>query len=350
MKKILLVSDVKGWGGWVRGEYIKKHLSDEFHFNLVDENEFKRIECLTNPNIFTDYDFHNFKNNKSNDKDFFDINLFMDYFRSKKKENSYDLYYFLFHTMMIKKSVKRLVRQGKNIVTIVTGFPTVKPCFKNDNGTISDEQKFRNHVKKCKAIFANNIKSLDDLNQVKPNHVPSYYCPRGVDENVFFPMDLPKKKFTVAYVGKPVPEKGLEQFIKPACQIIGANLIINDRNFTNALSPNEMREFYNQADVYVVASIIDGTPNPALEAAACGVPIISNAIGNMPEFIRHGVNGFLIQERDIDKYANLIGKLMNNKEKRIQMGKEARKTVLKEWTWEKVLENERRAFREILNG
>ena len=135
----------------------------------------------------------------------------------------------------------------------------------------------------------------------------TFYAPRGVDPDVFYPEKEfeEKKDFVVAYVGKPVYQKGLPDYIKPACDIAGVDLIINDRNYTNALSPNEMRKFYNQADVYIVASTIDGTPNPALEAASCGKPVISNMIGNMPEFIEDGVNGFLV-DMNVNEYVNKI--------------------------------------------
>ena len=59
----------------------------------------------------------------------------------------------------------------------------------------------------------------------------------------------------------------------------------------------EMVEFYHSLDVYVCASRSEGTPNPCLEAAACGLPVITTAVGNMPELIRDGHNGFLVERR-----------------------------------------------------
>ena len=350
-KKILLVSDVKGWGGWVRGQYIMRHLSNEFEFTLVDDPGFKKLEQVSNKDCFTMKDVQMFRN-QSTDKESLNFEMFKKFYIRRKRDMNFDLYYFLFHTMLIKKNVKRLLNSPQKVATIVTGYPTIKPCFdRKGGGTSVGQNNFLQLARKCKAIFANNLKSLEDLNRiVKDENIKTFYCPRGVDENVFFPTDNgfdPNKEFTVAYVGKPVPEKGLKEYIEPACQTIGAKLIYNDRNYTNALGPNEMRKFYNKADVYVVASTIDGTPNPALEAASCGKPIISNEIGNMPEFIKHGKNGFIMEDRNINRYVKFLRMMMNDREKCYEMGREARKTVEKAWTWEKVLENEREVFREL---
>ena len=147
-KRILLVTDVIGWGGWVRGEYIIKHLSNEFDFELVDNSGF--IKIVDNNKIL-----------------------------------EYDLVYLLFHTMLMKKRVKNIFAHNIKTVTIVTGFPTLKPCFGNDYNKASFN--FKRLSKECKAIFANNMKSLKDLRSEKPPHIPTYYLPRGVDENIFYP-------------------------------------------------------------------------------------------------------------------------------------------------------------------
>ena len=347
MKKILLVTDQKGWGGWVRGQYIKKYLSDEFIIDLMDMKEFGEYEIRSNRNIFTIHEFEKFKENNDS-KDVFKF----DQFKKSliRRDNRYDMVYFLFHTMLVAQKVRRFVSTGIKNMTIVTGYPTIKPIFKKEKKTT-----FHKFSQKCSAIGANNLLSLEDLKTHYSGK--TFYAPRGVDPDIFYPMASgPKNEdddFVVAYVGKPVPEKGLNSIIKPACRRANCKLIINDRNYTNALSPKEMNEFYNEADVYVVASTIDGTPNPALEAAACGKPIISNYIGNMPEFIENGYNGFLIKRENginINKYIYWLKKLSEERELCFEMGMNARKTILENWTWEKVTENERKIFREILNG
>ena len=98
----------------------------------------------------------------------------------------------------------------------------------------------------------------------------------------------------------------------------------------------------------MVASTVDGTPNPALEAASCGLPILSNRIGNMPEFIEQGVNGFLVR-RHIEDYAEKLRWMKNNIPKCDKMGQRARQKIEDEWCWRETLNRyERKALRRVL--
>jgi len=347
-KRILLISDVKGWGGWVRAEYIKKHLSDEFEFDIMDDNEFSQFEIKSNPNYFSKADIKKYlESMKLHEGSQMDFDDFSKFHLESRLGNDYDLFYFLFHTMLVKKGVKRFLNGNNKVITIVTGKPVIKECFYNNRNGREGINNFLKLANKCEAVGANNIISLNELKDVYDGQ--TFYAPRGVDPDVFYPEKEfeEREKFIVAYVGKPVFQKGLPDYIKPACDIAGVDLIINDRNYTNALSPNEMRKFYNQADAYIVASTIDGTPNPALEAASCGKPVIANKIGNMPEFIEEGVNGFLV-DMNVNEYVNKINLLKADSKRCFEMGMNARQTILKDWTWEKVTENEREIFRRVI--
>jgi glycosyltransferase involved in cell wall biosynthesis len=87
-----------------------------------------------------------------------------------------------------------------------------------------------------------------------------------------------------------------------------------------------------------------------LEAASCGKPIVANEIGNMPEFIKDGWNGFLIEgEMTINKYVKKLRWMKRNQLRSFEMGQNARLTVEQDWTWERVVNlHERNAFRRIL--
>ena len=358
-KSILLVSDTKNWGGWKRAMMIRKYLKDYFDFVLMDAEQYNNYERNSTQGVFSQKDVNNFisSGKHGNDKDHLKINQFDQWLSKRKIDKKFDLIYFLFHTMLVKKSVKRtLDRKNSKVITMVTVYPTIRPLFMKNgnldyrNGVVN----FQSTANKCNAILANNIMSLNDLKSCYKGQ--TFYAPRGVDPEIFYPtsnefVKKPESQFTVAFCGKANPEKGLESVIKPACREAGVRLITNERNFENALPEHEMRDFYNKADVYIVASTMDGTPNTALEAASCGKPIISNMIGNMPEFIVKGHNGWLLPDLKVRRYINKLTWMKKNQEKVWEMGKEARKTIFEDWTWKKVINNnEKNIFMKVLNG
>jgi glycosyltransferase involved in cell wall biosynthesis len=168
---------------------------------------------------------------------------------------------------------------------------------------------------------------------------PIDYCPNGVDET-FFRRLRPRQRharLVVGWVGKPNPRKG-PSIVEEACRTSGAELRKIERTHANALGPEEMREFYQDLDVLAVASDMDGTPNPALEAAACGVAVVSNRIGNMPEFITDGVNGRLV-ERTAPSIAAALRQLAGDPHAVIRMGEAARAEIERAWTWRDLSRN-----------
>jgi glycosyltransferase involved in cell wall biosynthesis len=86
---------------------------------------------------------------------------------------------------------------------------------------------------------------------------------------------------------------------------------------------------------------MDGTPNPALEAASCECAIVSNHVGNMPEFIKHGVNGLFVGTAagapklpTVDEVTVALSEIVSTPLDDVEeMGRAARRTVEAEWTW-----------------
>jgi glycosyltransferase involved in cell wall biosynthesis len=160
-----------------------------------------------------------------------------------------------------------------------------------------------------------------------------YYVPNGVDET-FFRRARPRetRKLVVGYVARPNVRKGPE-IVEEACKRAGVELRAIVRTWKTALTAVEMRDWYQDIHVLAVSSDMDGTPNPALEAAACECAVVSNAIGNMPEFISHGANGYLT-ERTVESLAQHLSFLASLPITDVEMmGRAARATVLAGWTW-----------------
>jgi len=100
---------------------------------------------------------------------------------------------------------------------------------------------------------------------------------------------------------------------------------------------------YHKVSVYLCASQYEGTPNPALEALACGLPVITTSVGNMPELINDGVNGYIV-ERDVQSFANALKKLRGK-----DFSQAARNAVSPSWDWKVKAQNYAAIFRSLKN-
>jgi glycosyltransferase involved in cell wall biosynthesis len=176
---------------------------------------------------------------------------------------------------------------------------------------------------------------------------PIWYVPNGVDEQFFRRTRARRSsaRLVVGWVGKPNPRKGSD-IVAQACAAAGVELRTVERTHRNALGPEQMREFYQDLHVLAVQSDMDGTPNPALEAAACGVAVVSNRIGNMPEFI-DGKNGRLVG-RDVESLAAELREI--SVVDAVRMGDAARSTVEAGWTWRAMAPNYARMWRGALDA
>lgn len=112
--------------------------------------------------------------------------------------------------------------------------------------------------------------------------------------------------------------------------------------------PDEMLEFYRSIDVYVCASRSEGTPNPCLEAAACGVPVVTTRVGNMPELIQHGVNGFFV-ERNVSDIARKLTRLRDDPLLRAELSQNMLASI-QAWDWEHQAGTYRNMFETMLNS
>jgi glycosyltransferase involved in cell wall biosynthesis len=87
-----------------------------------------------------------------------------------------------------------------------------------------------------------------------------------------------------------------------------------------------------QFDALVVPSIYDVHPLVAVEAMACGLPVIASAVGGLAETVVDGKTGFLVPPRRPDELAGAINRLLASDALRHSMGVEARKRALEEFS------------------
>ncbi|HFU76060.1 MAG TPA: glycosyltransferase, partial [Arcobacter sp.] len=87
--------------------------------------------------------------------------------------------------------------------------------------------------------------------------------------------------------------------------------------FVGFVSPKQAKELMQNADVFVHHSITpqsgdeEGIPNAIMEAMAMELPIISTYHAGIPELVTDGVNGYLVEERDVDMYAKRMSDIIS---------------------------------------
>lgn len=141
----------------------------------------------------------------------------------------------------------------------------------------------------------------------------------GVDLTLFFPENLDRlerlegRQLTVGWVGNSAWSadiedfKGVQTILKPAIEQLRAEGLPIRLEAVDAserpVPHSHMPAIYNRFDLYVCVSKIEGTPNPVLEAMACGVPVISTDVGIVPEAFGPQQRRFILSERSIEALA-----------------------------------------------
>jgi glycosyltransferase involved in cell wall biosynthesis len=80
--------------------------------------------------------------------------------------------------------------------------------------------------------------------------------------------------------------------------------------------PEKVKELYNNSDCFLLTSFEEGTPTSALEAMACGLPVVSSTAGGLNNIIKEYDNGFIIESFEIDKFINKLQLLKSDIELR----------------------------------
>nr|WP_281067886.1 glycosyltransferase family 4 protein [Cohnella thailandensis] len=144
------------------------------------------------------------------------------------------------------------------------------------------------------------------------------------------------KTFTVGWVGRiDKPEyRELKGYDIALSALKGLDAKLKIRTYKENYVPrHKMVSFYQGLDCFLCTSRSEHIPLPILEAASCGVPIITTKVGIVPELIRHKENG-LIVSRTPDAVKKAVQHLKENEKERRAMGRSVRKTIVNHWTWE----------------
>ena len=216
---------------------------------------------------------------------------------------------------------------------------------------------------------------LKRLYQVSPHKVK--VISPGVDIHLFTPtskVSARRKlgvmdKNLVLYVGRIEPLKGLDILIDAISKlelstdtmlmIVGGDLqgdseisrlknlsqklgIQDSVIFSGSVPQSELPLYYNAADVFVLPSYYESFGLVALEAMACGIPVVASRVGGPKTFIKSGENGYIIPWHCAEPFAEHLDVLLSNPVLRDSMGKMGR-IKASSMSWESVA-NEMNSF------
>ena len=208
---------------------------------------------------------------------------------------------------------------------------------------------------------------LTGLYGAMPQRVSVVPC--GVDTLRFRPMNrdrvrcklgLPENEPIVLFVGRIEPLKGIDVLIEAAAKVDGAFRVLvvggdgkdaeriesltvlasvlglKERiTFMDAVPHAELPLYYNAADVCVVPSYYESFGLVALEAMACGVPVVASRVGGLKDTVIDGRTGYLVPWRCPEPFAERLELLLSNEPLRRKLGREAR-AAAERFRWSEV--------------
>jgi glycosyltransferase involved in cell wall biosynthesis len=193
----------------------------------------------------------------------------------------------------------------------------------------------------------------------------------GVAVARFRPVDPPAGPPVVALVARMLREKGVCEFVEAAHQLhdagVAARFVLMgepDPENPTSISMKQLRSWHGQkgvewwgfqenmvaawSQVHVAclpSSYREGLPKALIEAAACGLPIISTDTIGCREVVQNGVNGLLVPVGNVPALAKAMRILIADADLRTRMGKQSRARAAREFSSARVIDETLAVYR-----
>jgi len=180
--------------------------------------------------------------------------------------------------------------------------------------------------------------------------------------------------FLVSFFGRLWPVKGIEFLIRAVPEVTSriSNVkflivgdgpqkrylrrMVHDMNvedsviFRDRVEYDSMHVFLRGSDAVVLPSLMEGLPLIALEAMACGTPVIATSVGGTPEIVKDGETGVLVKPYSAGCLAAGIISLYGNDSLRNHISAEGLKLVRGRYTWSTIAERTISLYNSVLEG
>jgi glycosyltransferase involved in cell wall biosynthesis len=193
---------------------------------------------------------------------------------------------------------------------------------------------------------------------------PVQAVPKGVDAELFRPTGNNLRdalglsgKHTLLCVARFVPIKNVALLIEAMAEVArrdprahlilagegpeeaslraqAARLGLTERiTFTGHVAHHELGPLYRAADLFVLSSDFDNSPNVVLEAMACGLSVVATAVGGVAEYVTEGQGGSLTPARDGAALAGAIMRWLDDSHRRREAAAFNRQRIVQHFSW-----------------
>jgi glycosyltransferase involved in cell wall biosynthesis len=178
----------------------------------------------------------------------------------------------------------------------------------------------------------------------------------------------------VLYVGRLVPQKGVEFLIQAVPRIVGRFgdakfVIVGDGwlrghlesladqmgqrwriNFTGFIPDSELVALMQSADVLVIPSVYEPFGIVALEGMAAGVPVVASQVGGLAEVVEHEKTGEYVYMRNPESIAWGVERVLSNPGHAAWLVKNGREAVERVYSWEVVAKKTTELYEDVVKG
>ena len=184
--------------------------------------------------------------------------------------------------------------------------------------------------------------------------------------------NLPDHSLLVGTVGELTPLKGQAEFLQAAAQVLeqqpnayffiagidhsqgnknrtALEHLIEELNLTERVRLvgwlENLAQLYCALDVFVSASHTESFGLAIAEAMAGGAAVVATETAGAREIIQSGETGLLVPVRDVDKLAEAVLKLLNDKDRRVRLGRAAQQSVIMRFSVERMIDETEEIYR-----
>ena len=187
-------------------------------------------------------------------------------------------------------------------------------------------------------------------------------------------LGIPDDSRTIVTVARLFPLKGYEFVLPAAEKLVGKYpdtrfLVVGDGplhdellraieqkglaenfRFAGLVPPDEVCKYLAQGDLLWHLSLREGLPRAAVQALACGIPVVSFALDGAPEVVLNGQTGFAVTPESVDEVVSATGKLWDDPELRRRFGAAGRELVVERFDWRVMCGELMKEYLDLLAG